>query len=64
MRLFQKHLCAIAMSIWAVSAGYAAPLVEPTLHIKQAGGSGHVALTLDACGGQTDETDSLGTCRQ
>jgi peptidoglycan/xylan/chitin deacetylase (PgdA/CDA1 family) len=55
MRLFQKHLCAIAMSMWAVSSSHAAPLVEPTLHIKpQAGGGGRVALTLDACGGQTD----------
>jgi peptidoglycan/xylan/chitin deacetylase (PgdA/CDA1 family) len=55
MRLFQKHLCAIAMSIWAASAAHAVPLVEPTLHLKpEAGGSGRVALTLDACGGQTD----------
>ncbi|PDQ18568.1 polysaccharide deacetylase [Mesorhizobium sanjuanii] len=55
MHLFQKHFCAIAMSIWAVSAANAAPLVEPTLHIKpEAGGNGRVALTLDACGGRTD----------
>src|SRR4029079_18142322 len=51
----QKLLCAIALSVWAASAAHAAPLVEPTLRLKAAGGSaGRVALTLDACGGQTD----------
>ncbi|WP_240547157.1 polysaccharide deacetylase family protein [Mesorhizobium tianshanense] len=43
------------MSLWAATAGHAAPLVEPMLHIKPvSGGSGRIALTLDACGGQTD----------
>jgi len=51
----QKLLCAIALSVWAASAAHAAPLVEPTLRLKADGGSaGRVALTLDACGGQTD----------
>ena len=56
MRLLKKHLCAIAISLSAVSAGQAGTLVEPTLHLKPqaVGGSGRVALTLDACGGQTD----------
>jgi peptidoglycan/xylan/chitin deacetylase (PgdA/CDA1 family) len=55
MRLLQRHLCMIAMSLAVVSSAHAAPLVEPTLHIKpEASGAGRVALTLDACGGQTD----------
>ena len=55
MRLFQIHLCAIAMAMSAASTAHAVPLVEPTLHIKpDASGAGRVALTLDACGGQTD----------
>lgn len=55
MRLLQKNLCMIALSWAMASASHAAPLVEPTLHIKsQASGAGRVALTLDACGGQTD----------
>src|SRR5882672_3184609 len=55
MRLLQRHLCMIAMSLATVSGAHAAPLVEPTLHIKPAAsGTGRVALTLDACGGQTD----------
>ncbi|TSE09905.1 polysaccharide deacetylase family protein, partial [Mesorhizobium intechi] len=55
MRLLQGHLCAIAMSLVAVCSAHAATLVEPTLHIKPAAsGAGRVALTLDACDGQTD----------
>ncbi|RVA27262.1 polysaccharide deacetylase, partial [Mesorhizobium sp. M7A.F.Ca.US.001.01.1.1] len=55
MRLLQKNLWMIAMSLAMASAGHAGPLVEPTLHIRpQASGAGRVALTLDACGGQTD----------
>ncbi|WP_292131945.1 polysaccharide deacetylase family protein, partial [Mesorhizobium sp.] len=55
MRLLQKNLCMIAMSIALLSSAHAAPLVEPTLHIKPAAsGTGRVALTLDACGGKTD----------
>ena len=55
MRLLQRHLCMIAMSLVAVSSAHAATLVEPTLHIKPAAsGAGRVALTLDACDGHTD----------
>ncbi|MEI9412504.1 polysaccharide deacetylase family protein [Mesorhizobium salmacidum] len=55
MRLLQKHLCTIAVSVALISGAHAAPLVEPTLHIKPAAsGTGRVALTLDACGGKTD----------
>ncbi|TIW60410.1 MAG: polysaccharide deacetylase, partial [Mesorhizobium sp.] len=55
MRLLQKQLCMVAMSLWMISHGTAATLVEPTMHIKaDASGGGRVALTLDACGGQTD----------
>lgn len=52
----QKLFCALALSIVAVSSAQAAPLVEPALHLKAEDGSsvGRVALTLDACGGQTD----------
>ena len=60
MRLLQRHLCMIAMSLAAISSAHAAPLVEPTLHIKPtANGAGRVALTLDACGGQDRHTHSL-----
>lgn len=54
MSVIRKSLCALALSIWAVSV-HAAPLVEPTLRIKpEDAGAGRVALTLDACGGHTD----------
>lgn len=54
MSAVRKSLCALALSAWAVSA-HAAPLVEPTLRIKpEDAGAGRVALTLDACGGHTD----------
>ncbi|RVC09313.1 polysaccharide deacetylase, partial [Mesorhizobium sp. M7A.F.Ca.AU.001.01.1.1] len=44
MRLLQKNLWMIAMSLAMASAGHAAPLVEPTLHIRpQASGAGRVA---------------------
>lgn len=50
-----KQLCMIAMSLAMMSGAHAAPLVEPTLHIRHAAsGAGRVALTLDACGGRTD----------
>ena len=42
---------ALAFSTVAASAG---PLVEPTLRIPPQGGTGRVAVTLDACGGKTD----------
>jgi len=55
MRALQRHLSVLAMSLAVISAAHATPLVEPTLRIKpSANGAGHVALTLDACGGQTD----------
>lgn len=54
MPVVRKSLYVLVLSAWAVSA-HAAPLVEPTLHIKpEDGGAGRVALTLDACGGHTD----------
>ncbi len=54
MSAVRKSLYALALSAWAVSA-HAAPLVEPTLRIKpEDAGAGRVALTLDACGGHTD----------
>lgn len=54
MSVVRKSLYVLALSAWAVSV-HAAPLVEPTLHIKpEDGGAGRVALTLDACGGHTD----------
>ncbi len=54
MSAVRKSLCALALSAWAVSA-HASPLVEPTLRIKpEDAGAGRVALTLDACGGHTD----------
>ncbi|TPJ30651.1 polysaccharide deacetylase family protein [Mesorhizobium sp. B2-8-3] len=57
MGVLRKSLCAMALSLFAASAGNAATLLEPTLHVKPQGlevGSGRVALTLDACGGKTD----------
>jgi len=47
----------MALSLFTASAGNAAALLEPTLHLKPRGvegAGGHVALTLDACGGKTD----------
>ena len=56
MGLLRNSLCAMALMLFAESAGNAATLVEPTLHLRPqaAAGGGRVALTLDACGGKTD----------
>ncbi|TIW02335.1 MAG: polysaccharide deacetylase, partial [Mesorhizobium sp.] len=56
MGLLRNSLCVLALSLLAASAGNAATLLEPTLHLKTQApeGRGRVALTLDACGGKTD----------
>jgi len=53
MRLVSKLFLAVALSASAAVAN-AAPLLEPSLHVRQGGDSPRVALTLDACGGATD----------
>lgn len=56
MRAFCRFtLLAATLACIGWSQAVAAPLVEPTLRLRPDGGSpGRVALTLDACGGQTD----------
>lgn len=55
MHLLLKSFIAAGLLASAVSAGHAVPLVEPTLRLKtQADETPRVALTLDACGGKTD----------
>ena len=58
MRISSRPLFAAAFLACAVSAGHAAPLREPTLHIATQADTAappRVAVTLDACGGRTDQ---------
>lgn len=57
MRLLLKTFLAAGLLVSAASASHAVPLLEPTLRLKphEDGGTPRVALTLDACGGRTDE---------
>lgn len=55
MRLPSELFFAAALVLSAASAGNAAPLVEPRLHLKPSAQGARVALTLDACGGATDD---------
>lgn len=58
MRILSRPLFAAAFLACAVSAGHAAPLREPTLHIATQADTAappRVAVTLDACGGRTDQ---------
>jgi peptidoglycan/xylan/chitin deacetylase (PgdA/CDA1 family) len=57
MRLLLKSMIAAGLLVSAVPAGHAVPLLEPTLRLKpheDAATPPRVALTLDACGGKTD----------
>ncbi len=57
MRLLLKSFLAAGFLVSAASVGQAVPLLEPALHLKpqQDADAPRVALTLDACGGRTDE---------
>lgn len=50
-----KSMIAAGLVFWTAFPSGAVSLVEPALHLKQSRGAPRVALTLDACGGGTDE---------
>jgi peptidoglycan/xylan/chitin deacetylase (PgdA/CDA1 family) len=56
MPVLSRLLIAAAIGIGASATADAATLLEPSLHLKRstAAGETRVALTLDACGGRTD----------
>ncbi len=56
MRTFGRLLIAAGLAAVLVTSASAAALVEPKLHLRPSGEAHpRVALTLDACGGRTDE---------